>query len=349
MGVAANLWPPSPNAKALALLAGVAAPLVTIATWWGVSAAKVQALVGEEARLLVGSIATGSTICPVDPVSGDTVTVAGTTYTVYRTSDDAGTPDHGINCTGTACATADGCATAVLAAIAANNSARVVAGADGGVVYLSSKDAGMAANVPIVWRLQTRITATDTNTRTATVTNTATSTVTSTLTNTNSDTVTITATATVTITLTDTMTVTLTDTNSETYTDTTTALSTDTDTGTATQTATETQTSTDTSTATGTNTATATGTATGTNTATVTSSRTTTNTVTSVGTNTGMQNGVDPVVRGGPTLGIIPNDFDPTVSGLNAPLQSVARTVDGSKAWTKTGTGATNWKAVGEE
>ena len=61
---------------------------------------------------------------------------------------------------------------------------------------------------------------------------------------------------------------------------------------------------------------------------------------------TGMSGGLDPVTAGGPLAGYVANGFDPSVSGLIAPVGTLARSVDGTKEWEKTGTGNTNWVAL---
>ena len=62
---------------------------------------------------------------------------------------------------------------------------------------------------------------------------------------------------------------------------------------------------------------------------------------------TGMTGGTDPATRGGPTTGYVANAFDPSVSGLIAPVGTFARTVGGTKAWEKVGTGNNAWVEVG--
>jgi hypothetical protein len=64
------------------------------------------------------------------------------------------------------------------------------------------------------------------------------------------------------------------------------------------------------------------------------------------GTAAGMQGGRDPVTAGGPLVGEIPNSFDPSTTGLIAPLGSIARTADGTAAWVKVDTTNTDWKAT---
>lgn len=215
-----------------------------------------RATQANQEAMISGTHATGTTICPENPVAGDTITVGGSgdVYTVYRLLPDAGVlPAQAIDCTGSHCLTTTDTCAQLAAAIASNGSSTVLAGVDGGVLYLGSKDAGMAANRPISAVLQTRITAT----------------VTSTVTNTDTDS--------------------------------------NTSTGTATATA------------------------------------TTTNTVTSAGTSTGMSGGRDPVLSGGPVSGGVANTFDPSVSGLAAPMGSRVCTADDTGCWFKTGSAATAW------
>jgi hypothetical protein len=64
------------------------------------------------------------------------------------------------------------------------------------------------------------------------------------------------------------------------------------------------------------------------------------------GTATGMSTGVDPVTAGGQAACTIGNSFDPSSSGLIAPLNTTARTADGTKAWFKSGTSNTAWSKV---
>jgi hypothetical protein len=71
-----------------------------------------------------------------------------------------------------------------------------------------------------------------------------------------------------------------------------------------------------------------------------------TGTATSTGTASGMTGGRDPIATGGPTSGNVANTFNPQTSGLNAPLGYEVRTLDGTKAWKKTGTGSTDWQPI---
>ena len=64
------------------------------------------------------------------------------------------------------------------------------------------------------------------------------------------------------------------------------------------------------------------------------------------GTKTGMSGGRDPVMAGGPLAGTVANGFDPSVSGLIAPVGMRARSADGTQEWEKTGTGNTAWVAL---
>jgi hypothetical protein len=326
--------------------------------------------------LYLGSQATGQTIYPADPVSGDYITLGGRNYVVYRTNDDAGQPDtNGVNCSADACLSAAGCGAQVVAAVNADPSGKVYAGIDGGVGVFLARDAGMAANRPIVWYSRTREITTDTDTdtlaatatfsATATDTETETALITATGTGTATDdswttTGTGTGTASFTGSLTETVTVTGTVTLSNSVVGTYTASATDTaeasntwsgtGTGTATETVTGEGTDVSTGSATVTVTATVAGTATVTGSATVTGTGTSTYTVTSSttssGTSTGMSTGKDPVATGGPILGIVGNSFNPATSGLNAPVGSQVRTVDETKAWLKVGTATTAWTPI---
>ena len=61
------------------------------------------------------------------------------------------------------------------------------------------------------------------------------------------------------------------------------------------------------------------------------------------GASTGMSGGKDPATKGGPTTGYVANSFNPSVSGLIAPVGSIVRTIDETKAWMKMGIDNTNW------
>jgi hypothetical protein len=326
--------------------------------------------------LYLGSRATGQTIYPADPVSGDYVTIGGRDYMVYRSSDDAGTPDtNGVNCSADACLSAAGCGAQVVAAVNADPDGKVYAGRDGGVGNFLARDAGMAANRPIVWYSRTRSITTDTDSATATgsgsvtgsgtetgtgttvITATGTGTATDdTWTGTASGTVTGTAVATLTKTITASATVTATNAVLGYVTGAATSTTTGTETASGTSTVTSTETVTGSGTEVTTGSATVTGTVTGTGTATVTATMTVSGTVTSTytvtssdtssGTSTGMSTGKDPVATGGPILGIVGNSFNPATSGLDAPVGSQARTVDETKAWLKVGTDTTAWTPI---
>ena len=324
-----------------------------------------------QAELVNGTQATGTTICYANPVDNDLSKIGGQTLpVVVSQANDAAAPV--VNCLDGGCSSASGMAQALSAAVNAQAANRVYCGHDGGVVNCTARDAGCAGNRPISWYVQTRVTDTDVNSSTAAGTSTLTAsstlagTATKQLTGTGSATSTaatwttsvtdtgtvsqtgsITSTGTVTaiVTTTDsvlgtrTLTASVTATGSNTWTAATTNTVSGIVTGSGTAVTTRSATSTVSATGSGTTTLTASGTVSGTTTSTFTG----TSTATGTGTSTGMSGGQDPATIGGPNVCTIGNSFDPAASGLIAPVGTIARTADGTKAWTKTGTANTSW------
>jgi hypothetical protein len=214
-------------AGAAAIAAIIGASATGLATLYGYSTQGtgpvMRAISADQTALVNGAVATGVNIYVAPTQDDDSLIIGGQEFVAGSTGIDAGLPEDGavnVNCASGACATPELTAVAFRAAINAQAANSTTAGPpDGGIGYFASKDAGLAANVPITGTL--------------------------------------------------------------------------------------------------------------------------------VGAAVGMRGGVDPATRGGPLSGYIANAFNPAVSGLTAPVGSVVRTADGSKAYMKTGTTDTAWVELG--